>query len=56
VGTQRREAPYECLAAFSPSVNSSVARQFDEAEIKALIEFFILLDTWERKSHATENL
>jgi hypothetical protein len=52
----RREAPHECFASFSPSTNSSVERCLDEAEIKALIEFFTLLDTWERKSHATENL
>jgi hypothetical protein len=56
VGIQRREAPRECFAAFSPSKNSSIERQLDEAEIQALIEFFTLLDTWERKSNATENL
>jgi hypothetical protein len=53
---QRREAPHECFAACSPSADSSVERHLDEAEIKALIEFFTLLDTWERKSNATENL
>ena len=56
VEMQRREAPHECFAAYSPSVNSSIERQLDEAEIKALIEFFTLLDSWERKSHATKKL
>jgi hypothetical protein len=40
----------------SPAANSSIERQLDEAEIKALIEFFTLLDSWERKSNATKKL
>jgi hypothetical protein len=56
VGMQLREAQNECFAAFGTSANSLVERHLDEAEIKVLIKFFTLLDTWERKSHATENL
>ena len=46
VEMQRREAPHECFAAYSTPADSS----------EALIEFFTLLDPWERKSHATKNL
>jgi hypothetical protein len=53
---QPREAPHECFAAFSRSSDSSVERHLDEAEIRALIEFFTLLDAWERNSHAEKNL
>ena len=56
VAMQRRKAPHECFAAFSQSANSPVERHLDETEIKALIEFFTLLDNWERKSHATKDL
>ena len=59
VGMQRREAPHECLAAFALHILRRFfdrASSLDEAEIQALIEFFTLLDTWERKSHATKNL
>jgi hypothetical protein len=56
VEMQRREVPHECFEACSPSADTSVEHHLDEAEIRALIEFFTLLDTWERKSHAAKNL
>jgi hypothetical protein len=39
-----------------PSTNASIGSTLDEAEFSALIAFFVLLDTWERQSHATEKL
>jgi hypothetical protein len=52
----RRGAPYDVFAAFPLPANLPAERKLDAAEITALIEFFTLLDTWERKLHATENL
>jgi hypothetical protein len=52
----QRGALYDAFSAFAPPANIPAERKLDEAEIRALIEFFTLLDTWERKLHATENL
>jgi hypothetical protein len=53
---EQRVALHDCFAALTPPINLPAEPRLDEAEIHSLIEFFTLLDTWERKSHATQSL